>query len=129
MKTVFESGDSREHRYLISEDDVAAFNGEVVHAVCSTYVLAREMEWAGRLFVLEMREEHEEGIGTMVNIRHEGPAFPGEELVIKSTVVSLEGNELICSIDVITAGGRRVASGQTGQRILPREKIRDIFSR
>ncbi|MEJ2005262.1 MAG: hypothetical protein P8X57_09940 [Cyclobacteriaceae bacterium] len=109
--------------------DIAAFHGKVVHRVCSTYVLSREMEWAGRLFVLEMRDEDEEGIGTMIEVKHEGPAFPGDKLLFRSQVISIEGNELMCRIDVETEDGRMVARGRTGQKILPREKIRKLLSR
>ncbi len=129
MKNIFQTGDFKVHHYIVKEDDVARFQGEVVHPVCSTYALAREMEWAGRLFVLEMREETEEGIGTMVEINHLGPAFPGDELVFKSSVEAIKGNELYCAIDVHTLAGKLVAKGRTGQKILPKKVIQEIFGR
>jgi len=127
MKTVVAIGDRRTHHYRVKKKDVAAFQGEVVHEVCSTYTLVREMEWAGRLFVLELRESTEEGIGTMVEIHHNGPAYPGDELIFISEVESLQGNELICRVDVSTATGREVATGRTGQKILPKSLIRKKF--
>ena len=36
----------------------------LVHTVLSTFALGRELEWAARLFVLEMKSVDEEGIGT-----------------------------------------------------------------
>jgi predicted thioesterase len=129
MKAIFEPGDVKQHTYLVKEEDVASFNGEVVHKVCSTYTLTREMEWAGRLFVIEMLEPHEEGIGTMVEVIHSGPAFPGEELVIESEVHQIQDNRLICNITVRTLEGRKIAHGKTGQMILPIEKINDIFTK
>ena len=96
--------------YLVKESDVAAFHGEVVHPVCSTYTLAREVEWATRQFVLDMRDEDEEGIGTALIINHIGPAFPGDEIVIEATVESVHGHELICSY-IARVGEKIVAQG------------------
>lgn len=86
------------------------------------------MEWSSRLFVLEMTEGDEEGIGTLLEIAHCGPAFDGEVLEITATYDSLTGNELICMIDV-RVGDRQVATGRTGQKILKKERINQIFTR
>jgi hypothetical protein len=40
------------------------FEGVNVHPVMATFSITRDAEWAGRIFVLAMKEEHEEGIGT-----------------------------------------------------------------
>jgi predicted thioesterase len=122
MKRVFKPGDSKVIRYLVTDKDVASFHGVVVHPVCSTFTLAREIEWATRQFVLEMKESHEEGAGTHVSIDHRAPAFPGEEIVIQAWVETLNGNELICRFEA-RVGSRLVAEGKTGQKILPLEKI------
>ena len=45
-----------------------------VHPFYSTFALGRDVEWACRQFVLEMKEEDEEGIGTFLNITHKSPA-------------------------------------------------------
>jgi fluoroacetyl-CoA thioesterase len=52
----FSKGDRKTHVFQVSPRDTARFEAGEVHSVCSTFVLAREMEWAGRLFVLEMKE-------------------------------------------------------------------------
>lgn len=128
MKTVFKPGDKKQVQYRVREADVAAFHGEVVHPVCATFTLAREVEWATRQFVLEMRETDEEGIGTFVTIEHRGPAFVGEELTIEATVEQLNGHELICIYDV-TVNDRIIATGKTGQKIFKREKIKALLTR
>ncbi|MCA6075197.1 thioesterase family protein [Fulvivirga sedimenti] len=128
MKRIFSIGDRKFHKYLVKPEDVAAFQNEVVHPVCSTYVLAREMEWAGRLFVLELREDHEEGVGTHVLVEHVAPAFPGEELTLMAEVTVWQGNELICSVFVSGKDGREIARGKTGQKILNRTLIQKIFT-
>lgn len=127
MKNIFKTGDTKIHTYRVKQEDVAQFETGLVHPVCSTFTLAREMEWAGRLFVLEMKEEHEEGIGTAVSIEHRSPAMVGDELTIVAMVDRLQKNELICSITV-KSKDRLVAIGSSGQKILPKTKINKIFS-
>ncbi len=126
MKNIFKPGDVKIHRVKVQKADVAAFDGEEVHPVCSTFALAREMEWSSRLFVLELKEEGEEGIGTQLSIEHRSPGLLGEELLIEARLDKLEGNEVACSISVY-AGERLIATGTTGQKILKKEKLNRIF--
>lgn len=117
-----------EYRYTVQPQDVAAFLGNVVHPVCSTFVLAREIEWTTRLFVLEMKEDDEEGIGTHVSIDHKSPAFVGEEIIFTAWIESLQDHELICSYKAMVHN-RLIASGQTGQKILKKETLKKILTR
>ncbi len=126
MKKIFKAGDKKVLRIKVNETDVAAFENQVVHRVCSTFALAREIEWATRQYVLEMKEEDEEGIGTFINIDHKSPALVDEELEILSEVESLEGNELVCKYEV-RVNGRLIATGSTGQKILKKDRLKEIF--
>lgn len=128
MKQLFKPGDQKVWQKRVLSEDVAAFSGEQVHPVCSTFALAREMEWASRKFVLEMREEDEEGIGTLLEIQHKAPALLGDVLYIEAVVEELQGNELLCSIRVVVKD-RLVATGRTGQKVLKRTALEKIFKR
>jgi predicted thioesterase len=64
MKHLFKQGDVKRYSKVVSIDELASFESGTVHEVYSTFALARDAEWSGRLFVLEMKEEDEEGIGT-----------------------------------------------------------------
>src|SRR6478735_3233809 len=114
MKNLFRSGDQKQYEKTVTEADFARFETGLVHPVCSTFSLAQAIEWSSRLFVLEMKDEDEEGIGTMLSINHCSPAFPGEEITIKATIKTLERNELICTYEA-KVGDRLVAKGETGQ--------------
>lgn len=127
MKDIFKAGDEKSLTYQVKAEDVAAFEGRVVHEVCSTFSLAREIEWATRQYILEMKDEDEEGIGTLLEITHLGPAFVGEQILINSRIESLERNELICGF-MVKVGDRLIAKGRTGQKLLKKEKIHSIFS-
>lgn len=127
MKDIFTAGDTKIYSHTVTERDVAAFHGEVVHPVCSTFALARDIEWTTRQFVLDMRDDDEEGIGTFLSIEHKAPAFVHETLTIEATVENINGHELICSY-IAKVGDRVIAVGKTEQKILKREKIKQLFS-
>ena len=126
MKDIFRHGDQKEYRRTVGAEDVAAFHGETVHPVCATFILARDIEWTTRQFVLEMRDDDEEGVGTFLSIEHRGPAFVGEEIIFTARIDRLKDNELVCSY-VAFANGRLIAEGRTGQKILKKEKIDRVF--
>ncbi|AMM52054.1 hypothetical protein TH61_13865 [Rufibacter sp. DG15C] len=127
MQDLFTPGDQKTYKKTVTSADFAQFEAGLVHSVCSTFALGQAMEWASRLFVLEMKDADEEGIGTMLHIDHLGPAFAGETLHVVATYKSLTGNALLCDISV-HAGERLVATGQTGQKILKKEKIHRLLT-
>ncbi|MDX5418576.1 MAG: hypothetical protein LPK09_05115 [Hymenobacteraceae bacterium] len=124
---MIKTGDTRTYVKHVTAADFARFDDGLVHAVCSTFSLAQAAEWAGRLFVLEMKGEDEEGIGTSLTINHKGPAFEGEEVRIVATLKRHEGNEVICSFEA-RVGDRLVADGETGQKILKKEKLAKVLA-
>lgn len=126
MKEVFSIGDQIDYRYEVKPDDVAAFQGKTVHPVCSTFTLAREIEWTTRQFVLQMRDDDEEGVGTFLSIDHKSPAFVGDIILFRANVDSLRDHELICSYQAYV-GDRLVAAGKTGQKILKKNKLERLF--
>lgn len=128
MKNIPKIGETRIYKKVIEPVDQAIFHGEVLHAVCSTFALARDMEWSSRLFFIEMKEDDEEGVGTHLSIDHRNPAFVGEELMITAKIAELNGNELICSIEV-KVGERIIATGKTGQRMLKKDRLNKLFTR
>lgn len=127
MKMIFKVGDKKEFRKTVEESDCAIFHGELLHRVYATFSLARDFEWTSRLFFLEMREPHEEGVGTQLSIQHHRPAFVGEEVIFVATVETIRGHELLCSLEA-RVGDRVIATGTTGQKMLTKEKLNALFS-
>ena len=126
MKNIFKPGDQKSFKRIVLESDCAIFNGELLHPVCATFALARDFEWSSRLFFLEMKEEGEEGVGTMLSIDHKSPAFVGDEVIFTATVEKTERNELVCAIEA-KVGDRVIATGKTGQKMLKKEKLKELF--
>jgi fluoroacetyl-CoA thioesterase len=128
VKSIFKVGDKKKFRRTVRPEDTAAFESGEVHPVYATFALARDAEWCSRLFVLEMKEAHEEGIGTFVNIRHLSPALTGQEVIFEATIEELKGNEVNCYFTA-KVGERIIAEGKTGQKILNREKLDSLFAK
>ena len=120
-------GDKREFTHIVRNADIAAFDVGQVHPVCSTFALAKYIEWTGRLFVLDVMDEGEDGIGTMLHIEHKAPAFVGQKVEFEAEVESVNGNELICTVKV-HSGDRLIALAKTGQKVLKKSRINEIFS-
>lgn len=128
MKDVFKKGDTQKHDFVVKLTDYADFRVQTVHKVCSTFALAREIEWSTRLFVLEMLEAHEEGIGTALEIKHESPAFLNENVEIIATFKEIKDWQIICSFSA-QVKNRLIATGKTKQMILTKSKIEKIFNK
>ena len=111
----------------MTQDDTARFESGEVHAVYATFAIARDAEWAGRLFVLDMKDEDEEGIGTAVIINHHAPALLGETVIFTSTLQEVKGNEIITPFEA-KSGTRIIATGQTKQKILKKQKLDHLFA-
>ncbi len=127
MKSCWTNGDQLHHRIVVTQNDLAVFETGAVHELYSTFALARDAEWSGRLFVLDMKEDDEEGIGTRLDIQHVSPALLGSEVDFTATFEDItEKGEIITSFEA-RVGERLIAKGIQGQRILKREKIDTIF--
>jgi fluoroacetyl-CoA thioesterase len=122
----FQIGSVKTFTKVVEATDAATFDAGNVHPVYATFALGRDAEWACRLFVLEMKEEDEEGIGTFLKIEHASPALVGSTVVFEATLQSAIGNSVICSFTA-KVGDRLVAFGETGQKILRKDKLNAIF--
>ncbi|MEI8279153.1 MAG: hypothetical protein WCG87_05265 [Bacteroidota bacterium] len=126
MKNPFNTGDTKTFTHIVTKADSAGFESGTVHEVYSTFALARDAEWSGRLFVLEMKETGEEGIGTCITVDHLSPALIGQEVVFTATLITVIKNEITTSY-VAHVGTRLIASGTQKQKILRKEKLETIF--
>ena len=128
MKNVHRPGDKKSFIRMVTEKDFARFEAGLVHPVFSTFALGRDAEWTCRLFVLDMLEEGEEGIGTFLNIRHETPAFEGSEVKFTGKLLSLEENVIVCSFEA-HVNERLIADGKTGQKIVLKKNLELYFEK
>ena len=127
MQNPFKKGDTKTFSKTVLPTEIAQFESCTVHEVYSTFSIAKDAEWSGRLFVLEMKEEDEEGIGTKISVEHKSPAFVGEEIKFIATFEEItERGEIITSFQAF-CGERLIAKGIQGQRILLKSVIEEKF--
>ena len=127
MINPFRPGDIKIYKYTVVSQDTAVFDSGEVHPVYATFALGRDAEWACRLFVLEMKEPDEEGIGTFLRVNHHAPALVGSEVIFEAKLKSVEKNEIICSFEA-RVKDRLIASGETGQKILKKSRLEQLFN-
>jgi len=127
MRDRLKIGEKRSFLHKVSAIDIAAFDAGNVHPVCSTFSLAKYIEWTSRIFIIDIKHDDEEGIGTMLHIDHLSPALQGQEIYFEATVSSIDNNELICEV-LMTSENRLIARAQTGQKLMKKTRIDEIFS-
>ena len=126
MNATLSISDHAEFRSVVKDADLAAFNGVVVHAVCSTFALARDFEWTSRQILLKILKPDEEGVGTVVHVDHVAPAFLGEEITFNATLIHWDHHDMTCLVEA-TVGKRVIATGITGQKLLKKKKLAKLF--
>lgn len=126
MKNPFAPGDTMVFETNVTEHKLARFDAGLVHPVYSTFALGKDAEWACRLFVLEMKEAGEEGIGSYLSIEHLYPAPLGSKVRITATLEKVEKNEIVCSY-IAEANGHVIAKGRQSQRIIDKQKFDSLL--
>ncbi len=117
MRLPFAPGTQRRYVTQVSPEKVAQFHGGVVHPYYSTFALGQDAEWACRQFVLDMKEEGEEGIGTYLDVHHVASVPVGARVEIVATLLWVKGRTIHCAYEVFWEG-KRVAYGEQTQKII-----------
>jgi predicted thioesterase len=73
-----------------------------------------------------MKDDDEEGIGTMLTVQHHAPAKAGSTVTFTATIVQLQGHSIICRYEA-RVDNVIIATGEQGQKILKKEKLRKLF--
>lgn len=129
MKTnLFRAGDTKTFVRIVTEEHLARFEAGEVHPLYATFAIAQDMEWVCRLFVLELLEEGEEGIGTQLTIEHLSPCLLGEEAHLTATLVAIEANTVFCTVEV-RVQERIIAQGSQTQKILDKARFMKLLEK
>lgn len=126
MKNPFQVGTIKVFETTVTEDKLAFFDSGLVHPVYSTFALGKDVEWACRLFVLEMKESGEEGIGSFLSIQHKFPAPLNSKVRIEAKLVEVNGNKILCSYEAY-ANKRLIAEGEQIQKIIQKEQFLNLL--
>ena len=126
MINPFAIGDTKTFEREVEPTDIAAFEARMVHPFYATFALCRDAEWVGRLFVLDMKDEDEEGIGTFVHVEHRSPAYVGERVRFTASLIKVAGNSILTHFRA-EVGDRLIAEGSTGQKIIKKAKLEALY--
>lgn len=126
MKEGLQIGTEAVVQDIVSYDMRPAFDGRVVHDVYGTVAMVYHMEWAARRVILPFLEDHEEGIGMGLEVRHLQPAPIGAMIRAKAVCTAIDGNVVVCDVTV-WYGERQLGAGQVRQRILERQVLHKRF--
>jgi len=130
MKPLLKVGSEAVVTIDVSEAMCPAFDGVVVHRVCSTWDMAHHMEVAARKVLAPHLDDDEEGIGSHLSIDHVAPAPVGSTISVRAEAVEVDGSTLVCTVEARDANDTTavLATGRQVQRILPRRTIQDIMA-
>lgn len=127
MKPGMEIGQTATITAAVTSDMYATFEGEVVHPAYSTVAMVYHMEWAARQIILPYLQDHEEGIGGAVSVKHRAPTPAGETVSVTATLTELKGNAVITAVEVHNS--KKIAGvGEVTQFILPKDEISNKLS-
>jgi fluoroacetyl-CoA thioesterase len=105
------------HLHTVTEADVAAFAGGVVHHVYGTAAMVRDMEYAARLVLLGLLEPGEEGVGAEIWCRHLAPVPVGATVELLASAVEQGDRRLVCRVEA-WRDGRLAGEGRVVQVVV-----------
>lgn len=117
-------GQQANHEFIVTPDMFASFEGQVVHPAYSTVSMVYHMEWASRKIILPYLEEHEEGIGGAVKVKHIAPTGAGTKVKVTAVLTKLEGHLVTTEVEVHNEKGL-IGKGEVVQAILPKLAIEE----
>ena len=122
MKPTLKVGDRAEFVKLVTHDMTVEFEGRPLHEFCATYWLSHLAEYVSRMVLEPHLEDHEDGVGTGLYIRHYSPAGVGQAIRLVATCTELKGNYLKCDVDA-HVGDRRISEAVVHQVVIPKSEL------
>jgi fluoroacetyl-CoA thioesterase len=128
MKPGMKVGDTAVVEAVVTPDMFAQFEGNVVHPAYSTVSMVYHMEWASRKIILPYLEEHEEGMGVAVSVKHIAPTTEGSTVTVTATVTEIRDNVVVTKVEAKNEM-QVIGIGEVKQVILPKQKIAQMLQR
>lgn len=122
MKTGLKVGAEAVVTAMVTEEMFAQFEGNIVHRAYSTVAMVYHMEWASRKIILPYLEEHEEGVGGAVSVKHIAPTAEGTMVYVKAVVTKLTPNVIVTAVEIRNESGL-IGIGEVKQGIVLKETM------
>lgn len=117
MRNPFRPGDRKHYHIVVDDRRLARFDAGLVHPVYGTFALGQDAEWVCRLFVLDMLEAGEEGVGSYLSVRHLAPAPKGATVVLEAELRAVAGNRVRCKWTAVW-NNTLIADGEQEQQVV-----------
>lgn len=101
--------------------------GKVDHPVYSTWAMARAFEHAGRTLLQDYLEEHEEGVGCEISIRHLAPASLGRIISTEACFKEKRGPLVVCEVQVF-CGKKKIGEGTYKQFVMDKKRYKKFLA-
>ncbi|WLR57544.1 thioesterase [Mesobacillus subterraneus] len=112
---------------IVTPEMFARFEGKVVHPAYSTVSMVYHMELVSRQIIVPFLEDHEEGMGGAVTVKHIAPCVEGAEVTITASVTGLQENTILTDVRA-ESKGRIIGVGEVKQVVLLKEKINELLT-
>ncbi|MBY0358098.1 MAG: hypothetical protein K2W82_08865 [Candidatus Obscuribacterales bacterium] len=124
MKAGLKPGQTADLEITVDKNMIAGFNGQTVHELYSTSSLVHHLEWVARQTILPYLEEHEEGMGSHIDITHTMIAIPGMKIQLKALVTEVSAKNVVCRVEASHSQGQ-IAHGTITQAIIKKESLNE----
>ncbi|WP_455675465.1 thioesterase family protein [Pradoshia sp.] len=122
MKTGLQIGAEAEVTATVTREMFAQFEGTIVHRAYSTVAMVYHMEWASRKIILPYLEDHEEGVGGAVSVKHIAPTAEGTVVHVKAVVTGMTKNVIVTAVEIRNETGL-IGVGEVKQGIVLKETM------
>lgn len=127
MKAGLHEGYTESLTITVTKDMFAAFNDTVIHPLFSTVSLVYYMELVSRNMLIPFLEDHEEGMGAEVLVKHLSPAKEGTRIMFHALVTEITDRFMCTSIKAMDADKNILAQGTVKQAVLPKKIIENMY--
>lgn len=108
----------------VTDEMRPSFDGQVIHHVMSTVTMIYYMEKAGRELILSYLDEHEEGAGFALDIKHVGLAVIGQKVKFEAICTEVTEKRVVCDV-IAETDMNLVGKGSFTQAIFNRQEMKE----
>lgn len=94
FSTVLETGKTHIKEFTVKSEDTADYLGNNGITMLSTPAMIKYMEQAASYPVFKLLPDNFRPLGTKIDIEHINPTPVNSKIIVKSTLIAIEGNKL-----------------------------------
>ena len=113
--------------FNVDSEMTAQLDGKEIHPVYSTFWACYHAEVAARRAIEPYFDIGDNAVGSALSLQHLAMAAVGAPVFVTASVTSIQGNRVLCSIEVRTvASNTLLARGTQEQVVLANAKLQEL---